>query len=392
MFCAHDRNWTGFDLDDGASLLMAFRGLQGEAAAQGKAHKAISAELQNLVADPFSEWARGYKVMRFMRQKTIPTSCFAFQERLRETKALILDEWLRAYEFSSSDVAKLKQQYLAKTRKADEAEDEYVKYGSFSLFIVTDTLSSARFAPVSTNTSEVGDGDKYTLSPRIRPVDGRAPPQRSASVSERIAQRLKEIQKKSVSTLANATETPASQSEDTLVTAPKVDKGKGKEVDTEEPLPSPPPLSPPLPPSKVVDTPNAEPAPVPEHAPSPPPSIYLIAGLSMTGIALSRLLSKAAQELKLRPVRVPVLGEYPDCFSGDEFVSWLNANVDGLGGSYERAEDAAKDLTEEHKLLRRVGEFGNLFEATDDAFYQFRPKVCLSIFSSVFLGLQRNFP
>jgi len=38
----------------------------------------------------------------------------------------VLDEWLRAYEFSASDVAKLKQQYLAKTRKADEAEDECV--------------------------------------------------------------------------------------------------------------------------------------------------------------------------------------------------------------------------------------------------------------------------
>jgi len=265
---------------------------------------------------------------------------------------------------------------------------------TFAFFMVsasTDEQLSARFAPVSTNASEAGDEDKYTLSPRIRPVDGRAPPQRSASVSERIAQRLKEIQKKSVSTLATSADTPGTQSEETLVTPPKIDKGKGKEVAEPEALSSPPPLSLPLPPSKIVDTPNKESVPGSTQAPHPP-SIYLIAGLSMTGVALSQLLSKAAQELKLRPIRVPVLGEYPDCFSGEEFVAWLNTNVDGFGGSYEKAEDAAKDLTEEHKLLRRVGEFGNLFEPTDDAFYQFRPKVLYLLFAKLSRTLTVGFP
>lgn len=37
-----------------------------------------------------------------------------------------MDNWLRAYEESYADVTKLKQQYLAKVRKADEAEDECV--------------------------------------------------------------------------------------------------------------------------------------------------------------------------------------------------------------------------------------------------------------------------
>lgn len=53
---------TGFGVDDGASLLMAFRGLQAESKAQGEAHKAIAKELNTLVADPFNEWAQGYKV------------------------------------------------------------------------------------------------------------------------------------------------------------------------------------------------------------------------------------------------------------------------------------------------------------------------------------------
>ncbi len=53
---------TGFGADDGASLLMTFRGLQSESAAQGQTHKNIAKELETLVVDPFDDWAKGYKV------------------------------------------------------------------------------------------------------------------------------------------------------------------------------------------------------------------------------------------------------------------------------------------------------------------------------------------
>lgn len=36
----------------------------------------------------------------------------------------MLDTWLKSYEQAYAEVGKLKQQYLAKTRRADEAEDE----------------------------------------------------------------------------------------------------------------------------------------------------------------------------------------------------------------------------------------------------------------------------
>lgn len=55
---------TGFSADDGASLLVAFRGLQAESIVQGQAHKTIAQELDNLVASPFDEWAQGYSVSR----------------------------------------------------------------------------------------------------------------------------------------------------------------------------------------------------------------------------------------------------------------------------------------------------------------------------------------
>lgn len=53
---------TGFDADDGASLLMAFRGLQRESAVQGQAHRNIAKELTTLVADPFAKFALRHKV------------------------------------------------------------------------------------------------------------------------------------------------------------------------------------------------------------------------------------------------------------------------------------------------------------------------------------------
>ncbi|KAJ6621349.1 hypothetical protein B0H10DRAFT_2432380 [Mycena sp. CBHHK59/15] len=316
----------GFGTDDGASLLMAFRGLQAESVTQGQAHKTIANELETLVADPFDQWAQSYK------------------DRLHQSKGSTVDYWLRSYEQAHGEVSKLKHQYLAKTRRADEAEDD------------------AKFAPNS------GGKDTYTTSPRVRPADGhRTPPLRTASVSERIAQRLREIQKKSINAVAAATEAAKAdvpeEAEEKLL--PKIDKGKGKATDEEPIIASPPPMSPLLPPK--VDIAGS---PMP---PMPPPPM-LLAGLSLPPVAVSQLLTRAAAELPLRPVRFPLLGEYPDCFTGEEFVAWLNENVHGFGGSLDRAEDAAKELTERDNLLRRIGEFGNSFEHSDEAFYQFRPK------------------
>ena len=69
-----------------------------------------------------------------------------------------------------------------------------------------------------------------------------------------------------------------------------------------------------------------------------------------------------------------MLGEYQECFSGEEFASWLNDNVKAFQGNLDHAEVAARVLTEKYNLLRRIGELGNDFENADDAFYQFRPR------------------
>lgn len=226
-------------------------------------------------------------------------------------------------------------------------------------------------------------GDHYTTSPRLAPRDARTP-QRSGTVSERIAQRFKEIQRKAVASTASAATSDAASetTEEKEEESPKIDKGKGKAVDAASPvLASPPPMSPPLPPSKAEVTSSAAP---------PPPTPILLAGLSLPPSAVSSLLTRAAAELPLRPIHFTLIGEYPECFSGSEFVEWLNKNVPGFGGNIDLAEEGARDLTERDGLLRRVGEFGNQFEHADDAYYQFRPKVSCRTHVLVILLTPRN--
>ncbi|KAI6112615.1 hypothetical protein F5141DRAFT_1213876 [Pisolithus sp. B1] len=313
---------AGFNRDDGASLLMTFRGLQDESIAQGKIHREIARDLRTLVAEPFNKWAQMYK------------------EQVSSNKGQVLHSWVRAYEDAQKEVIKLKNSYLTKTRKADEAEDE------------------ARFAPG-------GDvSDHYTTSPHLAPRDATRTPQRSATVSERISQRFKEIQRKatgSISSTTNESDTGTDVAEGDKE-FPKVDKGKGKATE----LPSPPPMFPPLPPAKL----DTSPPPQPPAGPAP----ISVAGVPFPASALSTLLTRAAAEMPLRPVRFPLLGEYSDCFSGAEFVEWLNKNVPAFEGNLDVAEEAARELTQREGILRRVGEFGNEFEYADDAYYQFRPK------------------
>ncbi|KAH9995488.1 hypothetical protein BJV77DRAFT_1059663 [Russula vinacea] len=305
---------TGFIADDGATLLMAIRGIQAETAEQGDVHKSIARELQHLVADPFEGWAKGY------------------HERLQTSRSNVVDGYIKNYERAQAEVIKLKNTYFSKVRKADEAEDD------------------AKFAP----NSELSD--KYTTSPRLVPRDK---PVRTATISERLAQRFKDIQKRAANLADDA---PSDGTTQLLFSdekeGPKVDKGKGKAVAEQPGSLSPATLD--IKTSSLPSPPN-------------PPEPILLAGLSFTPTAVSDLLSRASSELKLQPIRVPIMGEY-NCFTGEEFANWLNKNVQGFGGNSDLAVQAAQELTEREGLLRRIADLGNVFEPVDDAFYLFRPK------------------
>lgn len=77
------------DRDDGASLLAAFRGLQQESTKQGEVHQGIANELDNLVAEPFETWSKQHAA------------------RIAETKAVLMDSYLKTYEEGVSDVRTL---------------------------------------------------------------------------------------------------------------------------------------------------------------------------------------------------------------------------------------------------------------------------------------------
>lgn len=47
-----------------------------------------------------------------------------FQDRLKQSKAHLMDDWVPSYEQAQAGVATFRQQYFAKVRKADEADDE----------------------------------------------------------------------------------------------------------------------------------------------------------------------------------------------------------------------------------------------------------------------------
>jgi hypothetical protein len=94
---------TGFGADDGATLLMAFRGLQAETAQQGGAHKAIARELQQLVADPFEKWAITYHVRHNDSHAPSYSYCL-LQERLQASRVNIIDGYVKNYEQGQAEV------------------------------------------------------------------------------------------------------------------------------------------------------------------------------------------------------------------------------------------------------------------------------------------------
>jgi hypothetical protein len=94
---------TGFSADDGASLLVTFRGLQSESVAQGQVHKSIAQELRKLVVDPFDQWSQGHKVC------AVPNSLYSllnalFQQRVIERKRAFFDVYIPSYEQAQGEV------------------------------------------------------------------------------------------------------------------------------------------------------------------------------------------------------------------------------------------------------------------------------------------------
>ena len=98
----------------------------------------------------------------------------------------------------------------------------------------------------------------------------------------------------------------------------------------------------------------------------------LLAGLPFV---YPRISLRAEAGVPLCPARFPILGEYKECFSGEEFADWLLGNVPEFQEDPDTTLVATRDLTEREDLLRRLGESGWHFDNAADIFYRFVPKV-----------------
>ncbi|KAG8916646.1 hypothetical protein FRC01_002944, partial [Tulasnella sp. 417] len=322
----------GFDKDDGASLLVVFRGLQSESVVQGEAHLTVANTLQNDVSEPFEAWA------------------YQHSDRIRATKADLLEEWIVQYEGHVAEIAKFRESYVSKTRKADELEDD-------ANFIARDNLSDAG--------SEKSPEEPGKLHPH-------ATVRRTGGAAEAIHTRLQAVAERARSPLRHPPMPEPKdtmemfaeqnrQSDGTATPTATLDKGKGKEIVSDSP---------------TALSPAQKNANLPELSVTiPKPSTDIKFGeASLPASEVSALLFRAQQEIGVRTVKFTLLGEYEHCFTGEEFVVWLKTNVKELQGILDFAEAAAVALTQEHGVLRRIGELGNKFENSPKAFYQFRPK------------------
>jgi hypothetical protein len=86
---------------------MTFRALQSESVKQGEAHKTVAHELATLVADPFGEWASGHAVCLKIHDVLPFTDFFfcALKARIEESRNVLIDGWLKAYEMATGDVS-----------------------------------------------------------------------------------------------------------------------------------------------------------------------------------------------------------------------------------------------------------------------------------------------
>ncbi len=83
-----------------------------------------------------------------------------------------------------------------------------------------------------------------------------------------------------------------------------------------------------------------------------------------------------------------ILGTYEKTFSGEELVSWLSHNLEGLGGEWDRCVDAGDELLRMGHLSR-VGVVGRGFEPEDDVFFVLKVDPSESSGVSV-AGLRKN--
>lgn len=247
---------------------------------------------------------------------------------------------------------------------------------------------SAKFSPAA-HAVQSPNTDNYTASPKPKS----AILQRSGTVADRISEKLRAA---SVASSRSSTRSHLSVDGKTLP-APPTPLRSSSPVQLDDNGPSSPKEEKFIPPSDPMGQPKVQtdgpPVPIKHDGRSPsidvPQTPLLLSGLSLPPQGLKDLLRRLDNYLQTTPApgveidpeqqvsrikaalasrqRSTILGTYEKTFSGAEVVEWLQANVEGFGGDWERCADAASEL---HRsgFISRAG-VGRGFEPTSETHY-----------------------
>lgn len=280
-----------------------------------------------------------------------------------------------------------------------------------SLIVVLLLTYSAQFAPGTATSLKSPDAYTNTTSPLGL--------KRSGTVADRISEKLRKASAGSHSrTSSVAPATALSPSNKDLPPPPPVapapkeheekkDDGQPKSPTGSAKAPPPPRLhladpaagtdSPSSPTQEDAFIPPTDPNGRPKMSGEEPPSaidekntdFILLSGVALAPRAFKALLTRFDQyvhthaapgseqaqssELSTRQAlasrqKSSILGTYEKTFSGEELVSWLSDNIEGLGGEWDRCVEASEELTRMGHVSR-VGVVGRGFEPEDDVFF-----------------------
>ncbi|PLW41724.1 hypothetical protein PCASD_05652 [Puccinia coronata f. sp. avenae] len=322
----------GFGLDDGASFLSVYKQLRSSQVELAEAHSRLALQLDRLVITPFESWSRDH------------------QERVAKAidrVELILTRW----EKQTKEVIQLKEIYDNKTQEADEAEEESRFSPAATLnhqtsFTSKDQQQQQPIHPGSTDSSQTENFNAATTTTSKETNYG----QISKLVSEQAIGLGRAVTQK----MRLQDVTPLSPHQKPLPQAPVYgttspaysEKGKGREQ------------------QKRITSPVR-----PKFTP-----LLNIAGVVKSPLQWSLLFQKAHDTIFKQSIKVPLLGTYHGAHSGEDLVIFFKTNLPELDGDASQAIELCRELSQQLSILRLIGEIGNKFIASHDAFYVWKPE------------------
>ncbi|MBW0504856.1 hypothetical protein O181_044571 [Austropuccinia psidii MF-1] len=326
---------AGFGYDDGASFLSVFQQLSSSQIQLAEAHHTLALQLDRLVISPFETWSRDH------------------EQRLLKSFDKV-EKILIRWEKQHIEVTELKELYYLKTQEADDAEEDS-KFSPATQFHCH--RQSYPDSPISVDVDHNSLNDGYsgqigkkveqaieltkTVTQKMRIGNGRVG-FRSTTSHDQHPIAPSQIQSNFQTNLHSNIQTSHSESE----------KGKAKAVET---------------------IPNQNPQSSNDNLSNQHDLTLNISGIIKSPIEWSKLFEKARDTIYKQAIKVPILGTYPGAHSGEDLVIFFKNNLPELNGSTEKAIEFCGHLSQDLSILRLIGEIGNKFMATDDAFYIWKP-------------------